>query len=105
VTPISPERALRCGREYDQARTSAMGPLVVQATAAVVAAVSGAVVSYLFLAWLFGVAPHSDAPTSDQQKLLADSVKIALGVAAGIGAAVALTVGYRRVCVGVRQSP
>jgi hypothetical protein len=33
---------------------------------------------------------------SEQQQLLADLVKIALGLAASVGAAVALVVGYRR---------
>ncbi|TCC55377.1 hypothetical protein E0H73_36265 [Kribbella pittospori] len=61
-----------------------------------IAAVCGAVLLYLFLAWLLGVAPRPDEATSDQQKLLADMVKIALGLAAGVGAAVALIVGYRR---------
>jgi hypothetical protein len=73
-----------------------MGPLVVQAAVAVVAALGGAVGLYLFLAWLLGVAPHLEGATSEQQKLLADLVKIALGLAAGVGAAVALIVGYRR---------
>ncbi len=73
-----------------------MGPLVLQAAVAVVAAVGGAVLLYLFLAWLFGVAPHPEGAAADQQQLLADMVKIALGLAAGVGAAVALVIGYRR---------
>jgi hypothetical protein len=97
---ISRERALRQvrgkRRDPDLARTPSMGPLVFQAAVAVVAAVGGAVALYLFLAWLLGVAPHPEVATSDQQKLLADLVKIALGLAAGVGAAVALIVGYRR---------
>jgi uncharacterized protein YjbI with pentapeptide repeats len=65
-------------------------------------AIGGAVGLYLFLAWLLGVSPHLSGsvqpalPAADQQKLLADLVKIALGLAAGIGAAFALVVGYRR---------
>ncbi|WP_432945785.1 pentapeptide repeat-containing protein [Kribbella sp. CA-253562] len=65
-------------------------------------AIGGAVGLYLFLAWLLGVSPHLGGsvqpalPAADQQKLLADLVKIALGLAAGIGAAFALVVGYRR---------
>ncbi|ONI79053.1 hypothetical protein BWI15_00300 [Kribbella sp. ALI-6-A] len=59
---------------------------------------------YVLLARLLGVdwylKPPGDRqptiPIADQQKLLADLVKIALGLAAGIGAAFALVVGYRR---------
>jgi len=36
------------------------GPLVVQATAAVVAAAAGAVALYLFHAWLLGITPHPE---------------------------------------------
>lgn len=97
---ISREQALRRVRgrrsDRDLARTPSMGPLVFQAAVAVVAAVCGAVALYLFLAWLLGVKPHPEGATPDQQKLLADMVKIALGLAAGVGAAVALIVGYRR---------
>ncbi|MFG1820585.1 pentapeptide repeat-containing protein [Kribbella sp. NPDC049174] len=95
---ISRERALRLfrGRGRELGRTPSMGPLVLQAAVAVVAAAGGAVALYLFLAWLLGVAPHPETATPDQQKLLADMVKIALGLAAGVGAAVALIVGYRR---------
>jgi uncharacterized protein YjbI with pentapeptide repeats len=73
-----------------------MGPLILQAAVAVVMAVGGAVGLYLFLSWLLGVTPHPTDPSSDQQKLLADLVKVALGLAAGVGAAFALVVGYRR---------
>ncbi|MGY4765278.1 pentapeptide repeat-containing protein [Kribbella sp. CWNU-51] len=97
---ISSERALRLIRrrrsDRDLARTPSMGPLVLQAAVAVVLAVSGAVGLYLLLAWLLGVAPHPRGPTPDQQKLLADLAKIAPGLAAGMGAAFALVVGYRR---------
>ncbi|WP_132301642.1 pentapeptide repeat-containing protein [Kribbella sp. VKM Ac-2568] len=60
------------------------------------AAVAGAVALYFILAWLLRIDPHPQAATPEQQKLLADMVKIALGLAAGLGAAVALIVGYRR---------
>ncbi|MER7244645.1 pentapeptide repeat-containing protein [Kribbella sp. NPDC000426] len=73
-----------------------MGSLVLWASVAVVAAVAGAVALYMILAWLLDIDPHPEAATEAQQKLLADMVKIALGLAAGVGAAVALIVGYRR---------
>ncbi|WP_432938843.1 pentapeptide repeat-containing protein [Kribbella sp. CA-253562] len=85
-------------RDRDLARTPSLGPLALQATAAVGAALAGAVGLYLLLAWLLGVDPRSDPATAtgDQQRLLADLVKIALGLAAGVGASVALIIGYQR---------
>jgi len=71
-----------------------MMPLVFQATIAVVAAVGGAVALYVLLAWLLHLPPRP--ADIEQQKLVADVVKIALGLAAGVGAAVALIVAYRR---------
>lgn len=69
-----------------------------------VLAIGGAVALYLLLAWLLGISPHLSVsgpgqptlPLADQQKLLADLVKVALGLAAGIGAAFALVVSFRR---------
>ncbi len=81
---------------HDLARTPPMGPLILQATGAIVTAMAGAVGLYLILAWLLGITPHPKSATLDQQKLLADLVKIALGLAAGVGAAVALVIGFRR---------
>lgn len=71
-----------------------MVPLVWQAVGAVAAAVIGAVLLYLFLAWLLDLPlrPKEDV----QQERLADLVKVALGLAAGVGASVALIVGYRK---------
>ncbi|MET9311007.1 pentapeptide repeat-containing protein [Kribbella sp. NPDC003505] len=63
---------------------------------AVVLAAAGAVGLYFVLAWLVRIDARPETATPEQQKLLADLVKIALGLAAGIGAAVALIVGYRR---------
>jgi uncharacterized protein YjbI with pentapeptide repeats len=84
--------------QRDLARTPSLGPLALQATAAVAVALAGAVGLYVLLAWLLGVDPRSDpaTATADQQRLLADRVKIALGLAAGVGASVALIIGYRR---------
>ncbi len=73
-----------------------MMPLVWQAIVAVVVALLGAVALYLFLAWLLQLPRRPSGGQLDQQKLLADVVKIALGLAARVGAAVALIVGYRR---------
>ncbi|MFG1820698.1 pentapeptide repeat-containing protein [Kribbella sp. NPDC049174] len=94
----------RARRDRDLARTPELGPLVLHGLGAVLLAIGGAVGLYLFLAWLLGVSPHLSGtgsgrpalPIADQQKLLADLVKVALGLAAGIGAAFALVVGYRR---------
>ncbi|WP_329000858.1 pentapeptide repeat-containing protein [Kribbella sp. NBC_00709] len=91
-------------RDRDLARTPKFGPLLLHGLGAAILAVAGAVGLYLFLAWLLGVPNHlpgatggqPNLPIADQQKLLADLVKIALGLAAGIGAAFALVVGYRR---------
>jgi uncharacterized protein YjbI with pentapeptide repeats len=85
-------------RDRDVARTPSLGPLALQAAAAVAVALAGAIGLYLLLAWLLGVDPRSDPAraTADQQRLLAELVKIALGLAAGVGAAVALIIGYRR---------
>ncbi|ONI77573.1 hypothetical protein BWI15_03440 [Kribbella sp. ALI-6-A] len=85
-------------RDRDLARTPPLGPLAWQAAAAVAVALAGAVGLYLLLAWLLGVDPRSDPaePAADQQRLLAELVKIALGLAAGVGASVALIIGYRR---------
>jgi uncharacterized protein YjbI with pentapeptide repeats len=91
-------------RDRDVARTPEFGPLVLHGIGAVILAIGGAVGLYLFLAWLLGVSPHLTGagtghpalPVADQQKLLTDLVKVALGLAAGIGAAFALVVGYRR---------
>ena len=81
-------------------------PLVWQAILAVVVALVGAMVLYLLLAWLLDLPRRPSGDQIDQQKLLADLVKIALGLAAGIGAAVALIVAYRRTLSGgVSQPP
>ncbi|WP_328988833.1 pentapeptide repeat-containing protein [Kribbella sp. NBC_01245] len=99
LRPVRRER-----RDRDLARTPKFGPLLLQGTVAVLLAIGGAVGLYLLLAWLLGVSPHLSGPTAgqpslpraDQQKLLADLVKVALGLAAGIGAAFALVVSFRR---------
>lgn len=76
--------------------TPRMMPLVWQATAAVGTAVLGAVGLYVFLTWLLGLPLRPIGAQLEQQRQLADLVKVALGLAAGVGAAVALIVGYRR---------
>jgi hypothetical protein len=73
-----------------------MASLRTQVSAAIVVAIVGACGLYLFLTWLLGL-PLRPVPSQvEQQKQLADVVKVALGLAAGAGAAVALIVGYRR---------
>jgi uncharacterized protein YjbI with pentapeptide repeats len=91
-------------RDHDLARTPKLGPLPLLGAGAVLGALVGAAGLYLSLASLLGLDWHPVSPDesqwklpiADQQKLLADLVKIALGLAAGIGAAFALVVGYRR---------
>jgi hypothetical protein len=67
-----------------------------QVLGALLAAVLGAVALYLLLTWLLHLPLRPVEENVEQQKLLADMVKIALGLAAGVGAAVALIVAYRR---------
>jgi hypothetical protein len=67
-----------------------MVPLVLQATAAVLTAILGAVLLYLFITWLLDLPLRGGSDQAEQQKLLTEVVKVALGLAAGIGAAVAL---------------
>jgi uncharacterized protein YjbI with pentapeptide repeats len=94
----------RTRRNRDLARTPKLGSLPLLGAGAVVGAILGAAVLYVLLASLLGVDWHlnppgvgqPNPPIADQQKLLADLVKVALGLAAGIGAAFALVVGYRR---------
>ena len=81
-------------RDRPASRTPSMMPLVWQVIAAVAVAVVGAALLYLFLAWLLDL-PFRPKK-SGQQERLADLVKVALGLAAGVGASVALIVGYRK---------
>ncbi|MEV4260550.1 pentapeptide repeat-containing protein [Kribbella sp. NPDC049584] len=82
--------------DRDRAQTPAMRPLRWYALGAVVLAAVGAIGLYVLLAELVHIKPWPKAPTAAQQQLLIDMVKIALGLTAGVGAAVALIVGYRR---------
>jgi hypothetical protein len=62
-------------------------------------AVLGAIGIYLLLTALLGLPSHSPPETAagrEQRKLLVEAFKAALGVAAGLGAVVALAVAYRR---------
>jgi hypothetical protein len=73
-----------------------MGPLLLQAALAVVGALLGAVILYAVLTWLLDLPLRPSRSAVEQQKQLADVVKVALGLAAGVGAAIAIVVGYRR---------
>lgn len=92
----STDRAMGDRRKDATGLTPTMVPLVWQATAAVAAALLGAAALYLLLAWLLDLPQRPSGTQLEQQKLLADVAKIALGLAAGVGAAVAVIIGYRR---------
>lgn len=70
-------------------------------------AVLGAVGIYLLLTKLLGLPRHAPPETPEgreQRKLLLDTFKAARGVAAGLGAVVALPVSYRRHRIELGQS-
>jgi hypothetical protein len=70
-------------------------------------AVLGAIGIYLLVTALVGLPWHlpQDTPEGDEQrKLLVETFKAALGIAAGIGAVVALAVAYRRHRIEESQS-
>lgn len=78
-----------------------MMPRLWQAVIAVTAALLGAFLLYWLLTWLVHLplrpSEHGAAQQGDaQQRLIEDLVKVSLGLAAGVGAAVALVVAYRR---------
>ena len=70
-------------------------------------AVAGAGALFAALTWLLGIPLHvsgSAAHASEQRKLLVEVFKAALGLAAGLGAVVALALNYRRHRIDESQS-
>jgi hypothetical protein len=71
------------------------------------AAVIGAIVVYVLLTWLLGLPLHvsnDKAGAPAERKILVEAFKAALGIAAGLGAVVALTLSYRRHRIEQSQS-
>lgn len=70
-------------------------------------AVIDAMVVFVLLAWLLGLPLHvsgTDTHALEQRKLLVEVFKIALGLAVGLGAVVALALNYRRHRIEESQS-
>ena len=106
---LAKPRAKRAGLRAKPAsyRTPKLWPAWLAIGAAGLVAVLGAIGIYFLLTALLGLPSHSPPETAagrEQRKLLVEAFKAALGVAAGLGAVVALTVSLRRHRIEESQS-